>query len=152
MDSNWVSALDMLAAGGVIDFDAPAYLLDQKPRYVGHPDLERLPLENPIYLPQGTKLKNVPDKDLFDKSKDGNLIHNPKWKKFMFGAVALGGIISAFIFLKNPLSAIKSFKLPKLSLPKLNFPKFTGVKNFASKIWNGIKVPFNWIASKIKKP
>ena len=37
MYSNWVNVLDNLAAGGVIDFDAPAYLLDQPARYVGHP-------------------------------------------------------------------------------------------------------------------
>lgn len=145
MDLNWVNTLDMLAAGGVIDFDAPAYLLDQKPRYVGHPDLEQLPLSNPMYLPEGTKLKDIPDKDLFEKSKDGSLIDNPTWKKVLFGAVAIVGTVAAAIFGKKAYNAIKAFKLPKIEFVKLD-----GLKNFCSKAWNAIKKPFKWIASKLK--
>ena len=50
MYSNWVNVLDNLAAGGVIDFGAPAYLLDQPARYVGHPKFADLPLGVPLSI------------------------------------------------------------------------------------------------------
>lgn len=73
MSSNWVSNLDMLAAGGVVDFDAAAYLLDQPARYVGNPQIEGLPLENPSLLPQGVKLKDVPQMDEYSGSNKNRL-------------------------------------------------------------------------------
>ena len=146
MSSNWISALDMLAAGGVIDFDAPAYILDEQPRYAGHPDLEQLPSLNPV-LPKGTKLKDVPNKDLFEKSNDGKLVHNPKWKKVLFGAIAIIGTIAALLLGKKIYKNIKNFKLLKIE-----FIKFDKVKNLGSKILKTIKKPFSWIAGKFKKP
>ena len=80
MSSNWVSNLDMLAAGGVIDFDAAAYLLDQPARFVGNPRLENLPLENPSLLPEGTKLKDLPKTDEFNNSGK-KVTENPSWEK-----------------------------------------------------------------------
>lgn len=37
--SNWATNLDMLAQEGVISFDAPSFVMGQKPRYVGNPKL-----------------------------------------------------------------------------------------------------------------
>ena len=68
MSSNWVSALDNLAAGGVIDFDAPAYLLNQPARYVGHPKFSELPMTEISLLPDGVKLKDLPNVDEFNNS------------------------------------------------------------------------------------
>ena len=146
MSSNWVSAFDMLAAGGVIDFDAPAYVLGEQPRYAGHPNLEQLPTLNPM-LPKGTKLKDITDKDLFEKTNDGKLIHNPKWKKFLFGAIAVVGTVAALIFGKKAYSAIKSMKMPKIE-----FVKFDKFKDLWTKTWAGIKKPFVWVTNKFKKP
>jgi len=101
MDSNWVTHLDALAAGGVIDFDAPAFLLDQNPRYIGHPDMERLPMQTPMYLPEGIKLKDVPDTDILEKSENKNLVNNPTWKKVLFGGLlTLGGLFGGFKLFK----------------------------------------------------
>ena len=44
MSSNWVNALDACAAAGVIDYDAPSFILGKQPRYAGHPEFEKLPL------------------------------------------------------------------------------------------------------------
>ncbi len=82
MYSNWIGAMDALAANGVIDFDAPAFILDKSPRYIGHPSLERLPLE-PTYLPPGIKMKDVAQSDEFGNDK--NLVKNPGWKKWLVG-------------------------------------------------------------------
>lgn len=148
MSSNWVSNLDMLAAGGVIDFDAAAYLLDQPSRFVGNPRLENLPLENPSLLPQGTKLKDIPQTDEFNNSSK-QPVNNPSWKKWTFGAI-LTGLIAAGVFtltkgkIKMP-KALSKIKLPDMSKFK------TTLKNLGTKTWGYIKQPFVWIANKFKK-
>lgn len=148
MSSNWVSNLDMLAAGGVIDFDAAAYLLDQPARFVGNPRLENLPLENPSLLPEGTKLKDLPKTDEFNNSGK-KVAENPSWKKWTFGAIA-AAIIAGGIF---ALSKGK-IKMPKFT-SKIKMPdmtKFkTTMKNIGTKTLGYIKQPFIWIASKFKK-
>lgn len=108
MSSNWVGALDNLAAGGVIDFDAPAFILDKQPRYIGNPRLDRLPLESEV-LPPGIQMKKLPEIDEF--SKDEGYIQNPAWKKWAFGGLVLtviGGITAAI------LTKGKGFKMHKL--------------------------------------
>lgn len=157
MDSNWVNSLDMLAAGGVIDFDAPAYLLDQSPRYVGNPKVESLPLENPSLLPDGVKLKDVPSIDEYNGK--GNVVDNPTWKKVLFGALVIGGVALGLGMLmkhgkiKMPAFFSKMKKpafLSKIKMPDMS--KFgTTMKNFGKKILNFIKKPFVWIKTKFKK-
>lgn len=93
---SWSMALDNLAAGGVIDFDAPSFILGQKPRYVGHPEMEQLPTALPDLLPPGVKLKDIPRKDSFDSSDP---IKTPKWKKWLFGGLLAVGV--AFFALKK---------------------------------------------------
>ena len=152
--SNWVTSLDNLAASGVIDFDAPAFLLGQTPRYVGSPDLDRLPLSNPAYQPHGVKMKNTPNVDSYDNSDDKNLVQNPTWKKLLFGGVAIGG---ALLIAASMLSARGKLKLPsKIKLLKIKLPKLSGfttkVKNFGQKILSYIKKPFSWVKGKIRRP
>lgn len=135
MSLDWISALDMCAANGILDYDAPADILGQDPRYVGHPDFNKLPMV-PTLLPEGTKLPDMPKTDEFVPQND-NLIENPAWKKWLFGVgatVAVSGSILAALISKG-----------KIKIP-------ASVKNLGSTVWNAIKTPFTWIASKFKKP
>ena len=149
MSSNWIGALDGLAAGGVIDFDAAAFLLDQKPRYIGHPQLERLPLE-PDLLPPGVKLRDVPQFDEF--SKEDNLVQNPAWKKWLFGGVvgsAVAAIALAIATKGKSLKwlrvnskiigkKIKNFDWKSLK-DKVKLPDFEGIKKFFSDNFKKLK-------------
>ncbi len=148
MSSNWVSNLDMLAAGGVIDFDAAAYLLDQPSRFVGNPSLENLPLENPSLLPQGTKLKDLPQTDEFNRSSK-QPTDTPAWKKWTFGAI-ITGLLAAGVFAltKGKIKMPKVFS--KIKLPGMS-KIATTLKNFGTKTLGYIKKPFVWIANKFKK-
>ena len=114
MSSNWVSNLDMLAAGGVVDFDAAAYLLDQPARYVGNPQIEGLPLENPSLLPQGVKLKDVPQMDEYSGSNKKPSA-STSWKKWAFGGLVttlIGAgafaLFTALNYIKKPFTWIAS--------------------------------------------
>lgn len=140
MSSNWVMALDNLASGGVLDTDFPAYLLDQKPRYVGHPSMDGISGLNQMYLPQGTKLKDLPKVDTYGRPEDKPLVQNPTWKKVLFGSIIVGSIAAAV------LGGLAKFgKLPKGL-------KLSSLKNYGQTALNNIKKPFVWVASKIKKP
>lgn len=136
MTLDWISALDACAANGIIDYDAPADILGQDPRYIGHPDFNKIPMVPTNLLPEGTKLPDMPKTDEF-VPQSNNLIENPSWKKWLFGigaTVAVGGSILAALISKG-----------KIKIP-------AGVKSLGSKVWNAIKAPFTWIASKFKKP
>lgn len=135
MTLDWISALDACAANGILDYDAAADILGQEPRYVGHPNFNQISMV-PTLLPEGTKLSEMPKTDEFVHKSD-NLIENPKWKKWLFGigaTVAVGGSILVALISKG-----------KIKIP-------TSVKNLGSTVWNAIKTPFTWIASKFKKP
>lgn len=159
MFGNWVNSLDSLAAGGVIDFDAPAYLLDQPARYVGHPKFSELPMTELSLLPEGVKLKDLPRVDEFNNSNK-NLVTNPSWKKRVFGLLAGAGAIALAVlgFKKFGLGKLfgKGKKVIKTKLkPKPSGKKAknitSGLKNFGKKVWSYIKTPFTWIGGKFKK-
>ena len=150
--SNWVHAMDSLAAGGVIDFDAPAFLLDRNPRYVGNPRLDSLPLEYPIYPEGQVSLNNLPPVDEFKKEEKGlNLVENPSWKKWLFGgfiATAIG--YGIYLLTKGKIkpnaatgaaSTIASgAPASGTAIPKFDFSKLkAGFTNFI----NNIKSIFN---------
>ena len=135
MGLDWISALDACAANGIIDYDAPADILGQNPRYIGHPNFESMPMVPTTLLPEGTKLPNAPQSDEFVNNSN-NLIENPSWKKWLFGigtAVAVGGAILTSL----------------ISRGKIKIP--ASVKNLGSTVWNAIKAPFKWIGSLFKK-
>ncbi len=140
MSSNWVNALDACAAAGIIDYDAPAFITGRVPRYFGHPQMEQLPLRNDFLLPPGIKLKDVPALDTYTNPEDKPLIQNPTWKKVLFGAVAIAGVVAACI----GLSKLKNISLPKMSTILNN------ISNFGKKACSYVKYPFNWIATKLK--
>lgn len=169
MEPNWVMALDNLAAGGVIDFDAAAFLLDKPARFVGHPSMESLPLGNFEYLPKGTKLKDVPKIDVYQHPEDGDFIHNPAWKKVLTGTIlgtaALGlglGILSKsgkLPFKMPKIASMPKIKFPKLKFPKTNIPKIklpkiknigTSIKNLCGKTAKYIKKMISIITTKPK--
>ncbi len=143
MSLDWVYPLDALAAGGVIDFDAPAFILDKPARYVGSPRYEDiLNIDNTALLPEGTKMKQQPKSDEFgDDSK--NIVKNPSWKKWVTGGII--GTLAASLIL-----GILT-KKGKIKLPDMTKVKNT-IKNLGSNAWNYIKMPFTFIAGKFKKP
>lgn len=146
MSSDWILALDSLASGGVIDFDAPAYLLDKPARYVGHPPLEKLPNEISL-LPEGTKMKEQPQHDGFEHPEEG-MAKNPAWKKWTLGVLLtglIGGGIGAILLKKGKIKLPKKLKLPNMSNVK------TSIKNLATTAWTYIKKPFIWLGHKFKK-
>lgn len=125
MSCNWAGNLDMLAQNGVIDFDAASYIMDKSPRYVGNPSHPSPFNGQP---PTITNL-NQPKIDEFNMNSDKKDVAKPSsWKKWAFGALALGGLIFG------------GFKLKSKLIP------------WAKNTWNkvGLKSVGNWISKKTK--
>lgn len=125
MSCNWAGNLDMLAQNGVIDFDAASYIMDKSPRYVGNPSHPSPFNGQP---PTMTNL-NQPKIDEFNMNSDKKDVAKPSsWKKWAFGALALGGLIFG------------GFKLKSKLIP------------WAKNAWNkvGLKSVGNWISKKAK--
>jgi hypothetical protein len=106
MDTGWVNALDACATAGILEYDAPADILGQKPRYVGSPRESEIPTK---LLVDDVKIKSSPDKDEF-QLQDETLVQNPKWKKVLFGILTVGAIVGTTLF--------ALFKKGKIKLPK----------------------------------
>ncbi len=126
----WINDLDMCASAGIIEFDAPAYIKGTQARYYGHPDFPTIPGELP-------PMKEQPKKDEFKPSGDP-AFNNPKWKKWLFGALAIGATvfgISKIPALKRSLSSIS----------------FSSLKNLPSKIWQGIQAGWKALIGLFKK-
>lgn len=152
MASDWTYALDMCAANGIIDYDAAADILGQKPRFVGHPKLSELPPVSPMYLPEDTKMKSSPLSDEFVKPDDSGYIQNPTWKKVLMGvitAVGIGAGIAAILLGKG------KFKLPKINLKNIKMPDMSKFKNGAKNIFTHVcdffKKGVSHIANLLKK-
>lgn len=145
MSSNWISNLDMLAQNGVIGFDAPAYVMDQKPRYIGNPQLELPPFEGPI---PDAPLMATPTKDEFNSAqkevnkqkeinKDDNMVHNPKWKKILLGAIGVGALVVGGVKFKSTI------------LPWIK--NGCGIKSLGKGARGGIKGVWNNAVNVVKK-
>lgn len=155
MTENWVYHLDNLASAGIIDFDAPAYLLDKPARYVGNPKFEN---DLPSLLPDDVKLKDAPKSDEFDSPGEKDSAKTPNWKKWAIGGVITAGIGAlSYALFRNKIKMSKflsNMKMPKF-LSKIKMPNMTKTKNFlknaGSTIVKYIKKPFIWIANKFKK-
>ncbi len=163
MNSDWSYAIDMCAAHGIIDYDAAADIVGQKPRFVGNPKMAEIPPLAPQYLPKDTKMQDPLETDEFVKPND-NLVQNPKWKQLLMGGIAIAGIgagIAALIASKGKFKLPKlnmkmpSFKMPKIKMPKFKMPNWSGVKtsvvNGAKTVLNYIKKPFVYLANLIKR-
>lgn len=148
MNSDWSYAIDMCAASGILNYDAAADILGQKPRFVGNPKMSEIEGISPVYLPEGTKMKDPLSEDGFEKleeNDDKNLVQNPTWKKVLIGGItALGIGAGLFALFKGKL------KMPKFS--KINFDSIkNSVVNVGKKAWGYIKKPFVYIMNLIKK-
>ena len=152
MTTNWAYNLDMLAQNGVLDFDAPSFVMGQNPRYVGSP--MRPPSPYVGQVPPAPAL-NQPDMDEFkpqkqkqpqvDKQDNIDEIKNPLWKKLLFGALALGGLVllgvkgkSIYNWVKNVPSKI-SGKFKNLNWKKAKdyvVDKAKDFGKFVKKYWN----------------
>lgn len=101
------NSLDNLAANGIINFDADAYVNGTEPRFYGSPRLNTcLPLDNPIFpgpaygITAGPHLSGHPTSDAFI-SKGGH-----GTKQFSFEKILTVGIVAAL--LTSCFSKIKS--------------------------------------------
>lgn len=115
MSADWVTSVDMLADAGIINFDAAAYVTGSKPRYIGNlprpidqmpslnlglPDDVLSPLQADVYNPLASN--NSP-------AGNNSPVKNPAWKKMLFGALSIGGIIWGIKTLsKNPVKALNA--------------------------------------------
>lgn len=158
MSCNWAGNLDMLAQNGVIDFDAASYIMDKSPRYVGNP-------ANPSPFsgqpPTMTNL-NQPKIDEFNMNSDKKDVAKPSsWKKWAFGALALGGLIFGGFKLKSKLIPWAKNTWNKVGLKSVGnwiSKKTKSVGNFFKKGWNSaggyLKKGWNWFTGlfKSKKP
>ena len=100
MSIGWANNLDLLAQSGVLDFDAPAYVLGQPPRYIGNPGPVAPLVDNPPRVPGFEQ----PKIDEFKPSQDkNNIVKTPAWKKWFFGIIATGTLIFAGYKCKSKL-------------------------------------------------
>lgn len=132
MSCNWAGNLDMLAQNGVIDFDAASYIMGQPLRYVGNPS-------NPDpFNGQPPTMTNLsqPKIDEFKPNSDRKDIAKPSsWKKWAFGALALGGLIfGGYKLLPSAKNALKNTGLKSVGNWFSNKAKSIG--NFFKKGWN----------------
>ena len=117
---DWVTAMDMCAAAGIVNYDAPAAILGQNPRYIGHPGFDNLPS------------LNGPIPKEFD-TYNGNIVRPKSWKKKVFNTLL--GIGAA-------LGTVALIQKGKLNV--------TAIKNFAKGAFNIIKKPFVWIGNHLR--
>ena len=89
MAIGWANNLDLLAQSGVLDFDAPAYVLGQPARYIGNPGPVNPLYDNPPRVPGFEQ----PKADEFKPSQNNNLVKTPAWKKWLFGLITTGALI-----------------------------------------------------------
>ena len=141
MSSNWAMNLDMLAQAGVIDFDAPSYITGQSPRYVGNPASP-----NPFIqgVPQ-PKLPEQPQVDDFkhEVPKDNGMVKNPSWKKWLFGALALGGLIFGGYKCRNLIKSgwtkLTNFLTGKTTASSTSSGFWKSTKDALKKGWDATK-------------
>lgn len=161
MSTNWAYNLDLLAQNGVIDFDAPSFVMNQNPRYIGRPSYPPSPYAGTIppapalnqpkvdeFKPQKTHtVQNTKDPDKFKpekqqipekEEKNNDIIKNPSWKKWTFGILAIGGLVLAGFKFKSIMNWIKNkFSNTGSSISKKL--KWSNIKTFCSKKWNSTK-------------
>lgn|SRR5574344_584343 len=146
MSSNWANNLDMLAQSGVLNFDAPAYIMGQSPRYVGNPGMVppiTLPAEESM-LPSSPRIDEFkPNNKKFDSENT-----NPSWKKWLLGiagvaTLAVGGFAAYKLITKGWKGLRNAFK----STPKVTPAKSEGFfKSIKTKISNGYNTVKHWFS------
>lgn len=123
----WSDNLDILAMNGVLDFDAPSYITNQPPRYIGSLSNQPSPFNGPVPSAPNLSQPKV-DEFQYDKGDKKNLHSTPTWKKVLFGTLAIGALaFGGWKFKSKWLPALK--KLPS----KLKFDK---VSDFFKNSWH----------------
>ncbi len=123
----WSDNLDLLAMKGGLDFDAPSYITNQTPRYIGSLSNQPSPFNGPVPSAPNLSQPKV-DEFQYDKDDKKNLHSTPTWKKILFGTLAAGALVFGGVKFKSKwLPALK--KLPS----KLKFDK---VGNFFKTGWH----------------
>lgn len=120
MALDWISAMDACASAGIINYDAPAAILGQKPRYFGHPNFNY------------AMSMSGPGQDVFDPNNK-DIVKPQSWKKKALGWLAAG---------LGVLATIKLIQAGKLNI--------TTLKNIGKKAWNIVSAPFKWIGKLFK--
>lgn len=112
MELGLPTALDNLASGGIIDFDAHAYLKNEKPRYGIPPQM----IAPQLQVNSKTKIQEQPLKDEFKNSN----IKTAGWKKtlaaVLFAGLAIFGLAKIKPLKKlitKPVDWIKNIKIKK---------------------------------------
>ena len=113
MVSNLPSALDNLAANGVINFDADAYIQGKPARYVGEPKAY-LPFDQPLNVYQGGPLSGQPAHDTFVNQLD-KPAGPADWKQAAT-AVLLAGL-AVFVGVKYKDKIVSLFKKKPVAAP-----------------------------------
>lgn len=139
MNSDWVMALDNLAASGVIDYDAPAFLLGKKARYVGNPQYETVPMLPPVHLLPDVKMKDVPPADTYDRPEDKPITEPASWKKWL-----MGGIIAALAVAGALKLLVYTGKIPA------DWYSAANLKNYGSQALDWTKNAWGKLVTKIK--
>lgn len=120
MALDWISAMDAVASAGIVNYDAPAAILGQPPRYYGHPDFEY------------AQSLSGPGKDVFDPKND-DPVKPANWKKKLLTGILTGvGLLASYKLLKGKLNmtTLKNFGSSVLNLVK---KPFVWIKNLICK-------------------
>lgn len=102
MNYDWVSSVDMLADAGIVGFDAAAYVTGTPARFVGRP-------QYPVYNIPPLAIQPPKSDEYNNHKKVENIVKTPVWKKVLFGALALTGIVWGVAKLRKMPSCLKSF-------------------------------------------
>ena len=114
MSENWAYNLDMLAQNGILDYDAPSFVMGQTPRYVGSPAnppspfVDVPPRAPAMTQPQFDEFKRNNQSTSCNENNDNPFTKTPMWKKVLFGALAVGGIGFAIYKRKNITNWVKN--------------------------------------------
>lgn len=142
-----MGSLDNLAANGIIDFDAEAYVKGVPPRFVGHqeryiglPGEMPLMAEPPIYgVHPGSHLSGHPHKDGFEypEIEEGS---NPSWKKALMTVLLSGLAVIGAVKYRGKIA--KLFQEKKTVVTSPSFKQkvsdfFTNVKTKIIKFFKG---------------
>lgn len=119
---DWVTAMDLCASEGIVNYDAPAAILGQTPRYIGHPNINNLPS---LYGPTS---------DTYDTSNH-NIVRPKSWKRTaMKTLVGIGATLGTVALIQKGILNISN------------------IKKVATPVFNIIKKPFVWLAKHLKAP
>ena len=138
--SNWSYNLDMLAQNGVLDFDAPSFIMGQNPRYVGRPAyppspfVGQVPKVPALNQPEIDEFKQNPIQTPKKEEKDTNSLKNPAWKKWLFGTLAVGSLIFAGFKFKSIKKWFKNISSKNIKNSIVKGAKSVG--KFFKSCWN----------------